>query len=190
MRLVVLLFFGVQMSRFDMVVITFLPVALKNGTRFVLVGRLSTDNVQVLVHDRFKVLGHGNIVHRLVQVFGHGQVAILLGQELSAAQVSLDILEELGNSDVVALVQVLSHRDVVFGLVEEFCHGNVVLGEELSHRDIIGNLFKLLTNLLLKEFGHCHIVRCSGKVERTWHALCQFLFVHFHSSFGAAWASK
>ena len=155
-----------------------------------LVCLLSSDNVQVFVHDRIKVLGHGNIVHSLVQVFGHSQVAILLGQELSAAQVALDILEELGNSDVVALVQVLSHSDIILSLVEELCHGNVVLGKELSDRDIVGNLFQLLSNLLLKEFGHCHIIRCSGKVERTWHALCQFLFVHFHSSFGAAWASK
>ena len=155
-----------------------------------LVCRFSTDNVQVFVHNRIKVLGHGNIVHSLIQVFGHGQVSILLSQELSAAQVTLDILEELGNSDVVALAEVLSHGNVILGLVEEFCHGNVVLGKELSHRDIVGNLFQLLTDLLLKEFGHSHIVRCSGEVKRTWKALCQFFFIHFHGSFSAAWASK
>ena len=98
-----------------------------------LVCRFTTDNVQVLVHDVVKVLGHSNIVHSLVQVFGHGQVAILLGQELSAAQVALDILEEFGNSDVVALVEVLSRCDAILGLVEELRHGYVVLGEELSH---------------------------------------------------------
>ena len=100
----------------------------------------------------------------MVQILSHGEITILLSLELGFAKVILDIIEEFSHGNVIGGSQVLSHSDIILGLVEEFGDAEVVLPEELSHRDIVSYLLEVMCNGILKELSHSHVIGRSGQV--------------------------